>query len=1424
MLIAVRCLCMLLLGSAILSQLDNVLEDLQSGEANMQMGLDLANRADWRTAAEYFDLVLRKYDPASADAVHMLGLCALNERRVEQATADIEKAVRLSARHKDDILFSNYVEVLQRGGKYDDAERIAMQGLSLFSKSYRIRMNLASMLQLTGRVDDAIAIFREIVSEPEHSLDPTAWQKLLNALESAGMWREIEAQGRRALALAAAGGPMASGAVGFEAAVGSALHQQQRVPEALPYYLRALAADPSNYYVLSHLAAAHQVLGDNLRAKEYYKQCLPFRASDSGIRNNYGSLLLVSGDDPEAGLSLLREALQISPDLQSAVINILSHVQDELLVEETQELLERLLRMTGGTHPLLLRRALLQFPVKPTFAAMVEERDANERGLDEYIALREQALRLGDDRQPLPSLYDKIHFYLPYLGLNDRSFQQRVARAYALMSSDFSRAPQQRVRERGGASLEVLRARACDGRLRVGFMSKFFGIFEPHGLLLQGVMKYLPRSRFEVVLLAVPRGDMKPVDPLLQRSVDEMHETSLVPSAVAELIASLDLDVLVFADVLSEPINHFVSFLRLAPLQVAFWGNPITSGADSIDYFVSADCMEHPFRTRMPSSDEPYSEQVVLLGGQGIWYDRFPDSAHEYLRSINYTGVAPQPSWSRADFGLEDGWFVFFCPQSVFKMHPLFDSVLRAVVALGSHVHVVVTGGRRATWTKAYLARLLAVLGPVLAPRLHMVERVSSERFIDLLRLSDALLHPFPFDGSRTSADGIFAGVPVLTLPAEQLRGRMGAAFYRSMNLPQLVARNVSEYLLIARRLCSDRDFYRSVKSAIEQRSYLIWENMEYPLEWAQFLLKAAGQPPVSWEEFIAQSGRDAIKEQHLMQVRASNHRAFAAAFGPERWLLQGGEARLESRLQRGAVPRIFSDWASGGRAAAAAPAPAPVLGDLGYMRSREHAQIGALVRQGSLDESARLALSIFSSNSADPHFLLDLGMIQYYRGEYSEGSRLCAKAAEVMPDSALAFACMGEAYTYQGEASRALAAMARAWKLQLDQVAAPSVSLRSSIFKLPRGAIEVNYLNALVTFQRHQECVDVVTLMASLPPLTKGGSVILTLAFIDWAPSHEAAVELFERDLLLEGELHLPAGRSLLEEVRRVQRSFPMLLDLAIVCVNAVLEATDPQRKISVYERIRSMMASFNEYPLDLRADLAEAGPDSIHKNGGITLISQYFIAGSARKQRDLDDVLQTNLLNSAITQVVLLNEQRFNYSNLHSSHKIKEVLVGGRLRFADAFTYADTNLAGKTVILANADIYFDGTLHKLALSRERALNNTVLALLRFEDRESNIELAFRTDSQDAWIFHSPLNKSLSAQADFYLGAPRCDNRLAELLRLAGHPVRNPPFLLHAVELDSAKAEPGWDEGRNMYGTNGSVLGDGRHLLIDTWLHLPIL
>lgn len=49
-------------------------------------------------------------------------------------------------------------------------------------------------------------------------------------------------------------------------------------------------------------------------------------------------------------------------------------------------------------------------------------------------------------------------------------------------------------------------------------------------------------------------------------------------------------------------------------------------------------------------------------------------------------------AYQRSDFDFDDSWFIFFCPQSVFKMHPSFDAVLYDILDSNSNIHIVLTG------------------------------------------------------------------------------------------------------------------------------------------------------------------------------------------------------------------------------------------------------------------------------------------------------------------------------------------------------------------------------------------------------------------------------------------------------------------------------------------------------------------------------------------------------------------------------------------------------------------------------------------------------------------------------------------------------------------------------------------------------------
>ena len=55
----------------------------------------------------------------------------------------------------------------------------------------------------------------------------------------------------------------------------------------------------------------------------------------------------------------------------------------------------------------------------------------------------------------------------------------------------------------------------------------------------------------------------------MAEAVDFVVEVSLSHQHVYEVIAKLNIDVLVFADTMSEPMNHFLAHARMANIQVA---------------------------------------------------------------------------------------------------------------------------------------------------------------------------------------------------------------------------------------------------------------------------------------------------------------------------------------------------------------------------------------------------------------------------------------------------------------------------------------------------------------------------------------------------------------------------------------------------------------------------------------------------------------------------------------------------------------------------------------------------------------------------------------------------------------------------------------------------------------------------------------
>lgn len=207
------------------------------------------------------------------------------------------------------------------------------------------------------------------------------------------------------------------------------------------------------------------------------------------------------------------------------------------------------------------------------------------------------------------------------------------------------------------------------------------------------------------------------------------------------------LDVIIFADTTSEPLAHTLAMQRLAPVQGLYWGNPTTSGhGDTVDFFISGDRLESD------EGSEYYSEQLVRIGGQAIWYDPIHIPPPSMLRQ-------------RQAFGLPEDAVLYGCMQSTYKFHPRFDSVIGAVLRQVPNSYLVLVQGRQEAWTQQLKRRWMQSIPDVYRRILFLPRAPNSDVFMAYTSCMDALLHPFPFGGSKTSIDGLALGVPVVVLP-----------------------------------------------------------------------------------------------------------------------------------------------------------------------------------------------------------------------------------------------------------------------------------------------------------------------------------------------------------------------------------------------------------------------------------------------------------------------------------------------------------------------------------------------------------------------------------------------------------------------------------------------------------------------------------
>jgi protein O-GlcNAc transferase len=587
----------------------------------------------------------------------------------------------------------------------------------------------------------------------------------------------------------------------FRNNLGYALRIQGQFSEAIVELKQAVALKPDYLLARNNLGDALWQDGQIVPAQATFQQTIRMAPEDCQAHISYGELMLAMSR-PDKAAPLLESAVRLQP------ANVAARIQQAFAYtlggreEQAREAYRAVLRLQPDKLTAMFALRLILPPVYRDRQHVLDTRASYERGLTELETI---AAEYRGDPANVSGL-NWGNFYLAYQGLDDTEAQRRYA---GIIETLLRRVLPQHFTPLAAQPLTAGR------RLRVGFASSFLR-YCTAGLYFKSWVTKLDRQRFEIFFYNLsPQRDI--IVKEVAAHADHTDHVPIVLAQMAERIKGDRLDVLIFPEVGMDYVGSLLPALRLAPVQCAGWGHPVTTGRSNVDYFISCAFMEPP------DAQAHYTERLTLLDGIGTFYER------PILRGER----------SRKDFALPEQRTLYLNPQSLHKIHPDHDQPMFDILQRDPKGDLVFFQAYEPEITERFRQRIESRLHAAgIAPdRLHFLPRMMHDDYRQLNRLCDVMLDTLHWSGGNTSLDAIAAGLPIVALPGRFMRGRQSQAMLRLLGLDQYIATDADDYVRIAVALANDPDARARASQQMHEHAGAIFEREEPIRQLENFLL-----------------------------------------------------------------------------------------------------------------------------------------------------------------------------------------------------------------------------------------------------------------------------------------------------------------------------------------------------------------------------------------------------------------------------------------------------------------------------------------------------------------------------------------------------------------------------------------------------------
>lgn len=334
-----------------------------------------------------------------------------------------------------------------------------------------------------------------------------------------------------------------------------------------------------------------------------------------------------------------------------------------------------------------------------------------------------------------------------------------------------------------------------DSRIRLGFVSSDFRthsvsyFFEP-------ILKCIDGNKFETFCYSDVTVPDVVTERLKSLSCHWVETSSLEDVAFIEQIRADRIAILI--DLAGHTGGNRLRVFsgRAAPIQVTWLGYPNTTGLSTIDYRFTDEIADPA-----GDSDTLHSEKLLRLKNGFLCYRPLEDSPE--------IGVSPR---------LTNGYVTFGSFNNISKMSPgviaVWARILRKVV--NSRLLLKCHNFADHATAERFVG-YFADFG-ITRDRIEVRPVVPDTRgHLAVYNEIDIALDTFPYNGTTTTFEALWMGVPVITLSGDRHAARVGASILARLGLHDLVALSVNEYINLAERLAYNVNRLEKLHSSIRR-------------------------------------------------------------------------------------------------------------------------------------------------------------------------------------------------------------------------------------------------------------------------------------------------------------------------------------------------------------------------------------------------------------------------------------------------------------------------------------------------------------------------------------------------------------------------------------------------------------------------------